>query len=139
MQLTGSPLAHRRCDYNGRFAEFPPLQVRARHESQATRTVELKPLRVVLPPGHTNLLVNLIRPLPSSLIGDAERFSGFHCEQRVQGPRATFSVPNVPGDHRGSPLCAQRPMQITYLYNDTDDIDAAAAGIRAAQEFFGVA
>ena len=26
----------------------------------------------------------------------------------------------------------------TYLYNDLDDIDAAAAGVRAAQEFFGV-
>ena len=58
------------------------------------------------------MLVNLIRPLPSALIGDAELLPGFHREQRVQGPRATLSVPNVPGDHRGSPSCAQRPMQI---------------------------
>ncbi|NDA11716.1 MAG: aminotransferase class V-fold PLP-dependent enzyme, partial [Actinobacteria bacterium] len=48
------------------------------------------------------------------------------------------------GHHCAWPTCRRYGVPATtrlstYLYNDTDDIDAAAAGIRAAQEFFGVA
>ena len=48
------------------------------------------------------------------------------------------------GHHCAWPTCRRFGVPATtrlstYLYNDTDDIDAAAAGIRAAQEFFGVA
>ena len=48
------------------------------------------------------------------------------------------------GHHCAWPTCRRYQVPATtrlstYLYNDTDDIDAAAAGIRAAQEFFGVA
>ena len=47
------------------------------------------------------------------------------------------------GHHCAWPTCRRYGVPATtrlstYLYNDTDDIDAAAAGIRAAQEFFGV-
>ena len=48
------------------------------------------------------------------------------------------------GHHCAWPTCRRYGVPATtrlstYLYNDTDDIDAAVAGIRAAQEFFGVA
>ena len=48
------------------------------------------------------------------------------------------------GHHCAWPTCRRYGVPATtrlstYLYNNTDDIDAAAAGIRAAQEFFGVA
>ena len=48
------------------------------------------------------------------------------------------------GHHCAWPTCRRYGVPATtrlstYLYNDTDDIDAAAAGVRAAQEFFGVA
>ena len=48
------------------------------------------------------------------------------------------------GHHCAWPTCRRYGVPATtrlstYLYNDIDDIDAAAAGVRAAQEFFGVA
>ena len=47
------------------------------------------------------------------------------------------------GHHCAWPTCRRYGVPATtrlstYLYNDLDDIDAAAAGVRAAQEFFGV-
>jgi len=48
------------------------------------------------------------------------------------------------GHHCAWPTCRRYGVPATtrlstYLYNDIDDIDAAAAGVRAAQEFFGMA